>query len=176
MNKYNLTKKRLIIIFVFLGIFIIGTIFMFITPFSVKSTYGLSVTTDDDVVISFNVFEPQNGGLNKPAFIIGHGSMVNKEMVKGYAIELAAAGFVAVPFDFRGHGQSSDGDRDSMYKDVIAIRTYLNSRGDIDMNSLGYIGYSMGGLGQAVIQNDTSFICFIGIFFPFLKRNPPVDC
>ncbi|TFG14371.1 MAG: alpha/beta hydrolase [Promethearchaeota archaeon] len=163
MNKYNLSKKRLIIIFVFLGIFVIGTIFMFITPFSVKSTYGLTTTTDDGVIISFNVFEPQNGGSNKPAFIIGHGSMVNKEMVKGYAVELAAAGFVAVPFDFRGHGQSSDGERDDMYKDIIAIKAYLSSRGDIDMNSLGYIGYSMGGLGQTVIQNDSSFICFIGI-------------
>ena len=163
MKTNFLSKKRVVIICFFLGIFILGTIFIFITPFSVKSTYGLTATTDDGVVISFNVFEPQNGGMNKPAFIIGHGSMVNKEMVKGYALELAAAGFVAVPFDFRGHGQSSDGDRDGMYKDIIAIKEYLNSRGDIDMNSLGYIGYSMGGLGQAVIQNDTSFVCFIGI-------------
>jgi len=163
MKKLNLSKKRIILTFIFFGLFLIGTIFMFITPFSVKSTYGLTATTEDGVLISFNVFEPQNEGINRSAFIIGHGSMVNKEMVKGYAIELAAAGFVAVPFDFRGHGQSSDGDSDGMYKDILAIRTYLSSRGDIDMNSLGYIGYSMGGLGQGVIQNDTSFKCFIGI-------------
>jgi alpha/beta superfamily hydrolase len=174
MNKLDLTKKRITLICIFLALFIIGTVFIFITPFSVKSTYGLATTTDDGVTISFNVFEPQDGGLNKPAFIIGHGVMANKEMVKGYAIELAAAGFVAVPFDFRGHGQSSSGDTDAMYKDVVAIKEYLNSRGDIDMNSLGYIGYSMGGLGQSVVHNDTDFICFIGIgtwLYPTLRRG-----
>jgi pimeloyl-ACP methyl ester carboxylesterase len=163
MNRLNLSKKQSILIISFLAIYIIGTILIFTVPFSVKSTYGLSTTTDDGVTISFNVFEPQKGGNNKPAFLIGHGSMVNKEMVKDYALELAAAGFVAVPFDFRGHGQSSSGGTDNMTKDVVAIREYLRARGDIDMNSLGYIGYSMGGLGQALIEVDSSFKCFVGI-------------
>jgi len=163
MNQLNLSKKKIILIGIFLGIFVIGTIFIFITPFSVKSTYGLTTTTDDGVTISFNVFEPQSGGINKPAFIIGHGVMANKEILKGYAIELAAAGFVSVPFDFRGHGQSSSGNAGAMFKDIIAIKEYLNSRGDINISSLGYIGYSMGGLGQSLINNDTSFTCFIGI-------------
>ncbi|MHA2290261.1 MAG: alpha/beta hydrolase [Promethearchaeota archaeon] len=163
MNSLNLTKKRIVLICIFLAIFTVGTIFIFITPFSVKSTYGLTTQTSDEVTISFNVFEPASGGLNKPAIIIGHGSMVNKEMVKGYALELAAAGFVAVPFDFRGHGQSTMVEPDIKTNDIIAIKEYLSTRGDVDMNSLGYIGYSMGGLGQGVIHDDLSFKCFIGI-------------
>lgn len=163
MNQFNLSKKKIILICICSTIFIIGTIFIFITPFSVKSTYALTTTTNDGVTIAFNVFEPQAGGISKPAFIIGHGIMANKEMLKGYAIELAATGFVAVPFDFRGHGQSSAGDPEGMFRDIVAIKEYLNARGDIDMNSLGYIGYSMGGLGQSLINNDTNFICFIGI-------------
>ena len=87
MRSFDFSKKRIILICLFLSIFIIGTVFIFITPLSVKSTYGLTTQTDDGVTISFNVFEPQIGGLSKPAFIIGHGSMVNKEMVKGYAIQ-----------------------------------------------------------------------------------------
>ncbi|MFX1496742.1 MAG: alpha/beta hydrolase [Promethearchaeota archaeon] len=163
MSPFILSKKRIILICIFSTIFIIGTIFIFITPFSVKSTYGLTTTTTDGVTIAFNVFEPQNGGINKPAFIIGHGIMANKEMLKDYAIELATTGFVAIPFDFRGHGQSSAGDPDGMFRDIIAIKEYLNTRGDVNMNSLGYIGYSMGGLGQGLINNDTDFICFIGV-------------
>jgi len=163
MKKIVLSKNHSIWIIIFLTIYIIGTILIFTVPFSVKSTYGLATVTDDGVTIAYNVFEPQNGGNNKPAFIIGHGSMVNKEMVKGYALELAAAGFVAVPFDFRGHGQSGSGGTDNMTKDIIAIKEELALRGDIDMNSLGYIGYSMGGLGQALIEVDLSFKCFIGI-------------
>ena len=163
MNRFNLSKKRSILIIVFLSIYVIGTIFIFTVPFSVKSTYGLSTKTDDGVTIAFNVFEPKAGGTNKPAFIIGHGVMVNKEMLKDYALELAAAGFIAVPFDFRGHGQSGSGGTDNMTKDIVAIREYLRSRGDVDMNSLGYLGYSMGGLGQNLVEVDTSFKCFIGV-------------
>ena len=175
MNISNLSKKRIALIGIFLAIFTIGTIFIFITPLSVKSTYGLSTQTSDGVTISFNIFEPSCGGLNKPAIIIGHGSMVNKEMLKGYALELAAAGFVAVPFDFRGHGQSTMIEPDNKTKDIIAIKEYLNTeRTDIDMNSLGYIGYSMGGLGQELIHQDLAFKCFIGIgtwLYPTLRAG-----
>ncbi len=174
MNTLNLSKKRIVLICIFLAIFTVGTVFIFVTPLSVKSTYGLSTQTSDGVTISFNVFEPSSGGLNKPAIIIGHGSMVNKEMLKGYALELAAVGFVAVPFDFRGHGQSSMIEPDNKTKDIIAIKEYLNTRGDIDMNSLGYIGYSMGGLGQVLIEEDLAFKCFIGIgtwLYPTLRAG-----
>ncbi len=178
MIKLNLSKKRIALICIFLSIFTIGTVFIFITPLSVRSTYGLTTQTSDGVTISFNVFEPSSGGLNKPAIIIGHGSMVNKEMVKGYALELAAAGFVAVPFDFRGHGQSTMVEPDNKTKDIIAIKEYLNTRGDIDMNSLGYIGYSMGGLGQELIHQDLAFKCFIGIgtwLYPDLRNGSLAD-
>ncbi len=174
MTILNLSKKRVVLIGIFLAIFTIGTVFIFITPLSVKSTYGKFTQTSDGVTISFNVFEPSSGGLNKPAIIIGHGSMVNKEMLKGYALELAAVGFVAVPFDFRGHGQSSMIEPDNKTKDIIAIKEYLNTRGDIDMNSLGYIGYSMGGLGQVLIEEDLAFKCFIGIgtwLYPTLRAG-----
>ena len=174
MTILNLSKKRVVLISIFLAIFTIGTVFIFITPLSVKSTYGKFTQTSDGVTISFNVFEPSSGGLNKPAIIIGHGSMVNKEMLKGYALELAAVGFVAVPFDFRGHGQSSMIEPDNKTKDIIAIKEYLTGRGDVDMNSLGYIGYSMGGLGQVLIEEDLAFKCFIGIgtwLYPTLRAG-----
>jgi len=174
MNKLNLSKKRITLLCIFLAIFTIGTVFIFITPLSVKSTYGIPTQTSDGVTISFNVFEPTSEGSNKPAIIIGHGSMVNKEMMKGYALELAAAGFVVVPFDFRGHGQSTMVEPDNKTKDIIAIKEYLNNRLDVDINSLGYIGYSMGGLGQELIDTDLAFKCFIGIgtwLYPTLRAG-----
>ena len=107
MKRIELTRKRIILLCMFLAIFVIGTVLIFITPISVKATYNKTVQTSDGVTISFNVFEPKTGGANKKAIILGHGVMSNKEMLKGYAIDLAAAGFVAIPFDFRGHGQST---------------------------------------------------------------------
>ena len=166
MNKFDLSKRGILLFCLFLGLFVVGTIFMFLTPFSVKSTYGLTTTTDDGVIISFNVFEPvKSAESNKKAVIIGHGFMANKEMMKGYALELAAAGFVAVPFDFRGHGQSTGSlERGNLNSDVEAIIDYLNSRTDIDMHNLAYIGYSMGGgPGNWIVNQSTDFKAFIGV-------------
>ncbi|MFX1566842.1 MAG: alpha/beta hydrolase [Promethearchaeota archaeon] len=167
-----LTRKKILLIFTFLIVFITGTVLIFTIPLSVKSTYGLTTQTVDGVTISFNVFEPKetfyqkyNGNNDKKAIIIGHGVMANKEILKGYAIELANAGFIAVVFDFRGHGQSlGELDRGEIIDDVRAIKEYLNSRDDVDINNIGYIGYSMGGYpGIQIISEDTDFKCFIGI-------------
>lgn len=180
MIQFNLSKKHIVLIFLFLVIFVVSTIFIFMTPFTVKSTYGLTTTTDDGVHISFDIFEPRQGGNNKKAVIIGHGVMGNKELMKGYAIELAAAGFVAIPFDFRGHGQST-GDRSSgsLIDDIRAVKDYLmNERMDIDINNLGYIGLSMGGAGQQLIDIDLDFKCFIGTatwLYNDLRRGNSTD-
>ena len=153
----------MILICLFFSFFLIGTILMFITPIGVKSTYGKTVRTTDGVTITFNVFEPSRGGSNKKAIILGHGVMSNKEMLKGFAVEFAAAGFVAIPFDFRGHGQSTgDHTRGSLTNDIDAIISYLNTRSDIDTSNLAYFGFSMGGLGQEVVNESTDFKCFIG--------------
>ncbi len=158
-------NKRIFFIILFLSMFLVGTLLIFTTPSSIKVRYGLTTQTKDGETISFNVFEPDNDNKNKKAIIIGHGIMANKEFMKGYAIELAAAGFVAVPFDFRGHGQSSgELNRNLLINDVKAIKAYLASRGDIDMDNLGYIGYSMGGgPGNRIVKDDKDFKCFIGV-------------
>lgn len=158
-------NKRTYFIILFLSMFLVGTLLIFTTPSSIKVRYGLTTETKDGVTISFNVFEPDNANKNKKAIIIAHGIMANKEFMKGYAIELAAAGFVAIPFDFRGHGQSSgELNRNLLINDVKAIKAYLASRGDIDMDNLGYIGYSMGGgPGNRIVKDDEDFKCFIGV-------------
>lgn len=165
MNLANGKTKRLSLTCVFLSLFILGTILMFIVPTSVKITYDLTTETEDGVTISFNVFEPINGDPIKKAIICGHGVMDNKEWMKSYAIEFAAAGFVAVALDFRGHGLSS-GQLiwNDLIKDVQAIKDYLNnSRTDIDINNLGYIGFSMGGWpGNQIVKIDPAFKCYIG--------------
>lgn len=163
MIRVDITRKRIILISIFLLTFIIGTVLIFTTPIGIKSTYGKTVNTLDGVTISFNVFEPKNSGTNKKAVILGHGVMSNKEMLKDFAIEFAAAGFVAVPFDFRGHGQSAgEYRRDKLTNDIQAIVSYLNTRPDIDTSNLAYLGYSMGGVGIQVVNESTDFKCFIG--------------
>lgn len=166
MNRDTEFKNRIILVCLFLSLFIIATILMFITPTSIKVTRGDAVTTSDGETISFNVFEPVGReGEKKPAVIIAHGIMASKEIMNGYAVELAAAGFIAVPFDFRGHSQSSGIlDTSKIIEDVIAIKGYLSTRSDVDIHNLGYIAYSMGGFpGNIIIKIDPDFKCFIGV-------------
>jgi len=165
MERNTMDKRRLVLILTFLSIFIIGTFLIFTIPPDIKITYGKTVQTKDGETISFNVFEPNDGGKRKPAILIGHGTMVNKETLKEFAIELAASGFVAIAFDFRGHGQSSgEINRNLLTQDVKAIKEYLETRGDIYIHKLGYIGYSMGGgPGNKIVKDDKDFKCFIGI-------------
>ncbi|MHA1439232.1 MAG: alpha/beta hydrolase [Promethearchaeota archaeon] len=162
MNRRN---KKIILTSIFFSFFILGTILIFITPLSVKATYGLTTKTIDGETITFNVFEPKGGDSKKKAIIIAHGAMASKEFLKGYAIELANAGFVAIPFDFRGHGQSTGELKlDNLIYDVKAIKDYLKNRGDIDMDNLGIIAYSMGGYPACeIVKKDKDFKCFIGI-------------
>ncbi len=162
-NRKN--TKRFVIILAFLAIFVAGTILIFTTPMNVKITYSQSVETKDGVQISFNVFEPINEDEEKKAIIIGHGIIVNKEVMKGYAIELAAAGYLAVAIDFRGHGQSSgELTVDDLTNEIKAVKSYLEKRNDVDTHNLGYIGYSMGGFpGNEIVKKDEDFKCFIGV-------------
>ncbi|MCP4761082.1 MAG: alpha/beta hydrolase, partial [archaeon] len=165
MDRKKITKKELIISVSFLAIFIISSILISYTPSSIEITYGLTTTTEDNVIVYYNTFEPKNNDGNMKAIIIGHGGMATKEFMKGFAVEIANAGFFVIAFDFRGHGQSS-GELDFTQLDyeVTAIKDVLGERGDIDMTNLGYIGYSMGGSpGVRAVHNDTAFKCFIGM-------------
>lgn len=172
MNNLNLKRwiksvnKRQVILFAFfLSLFIVGTVLISVIPTSVKSSCG-TVQTSDGETIAFNAYEPvYSEESKKKAVIIGHGFMANKEFMKGYAIELAAAGYVAVPFDFRGHGQSTgELNQARLINDVQAIKSYLGNRGDINMNNLSYIGYSMGGgPGNIIVNNSLDFSAFVGV-------------
>jgi len=165
MEWKDLDKKRIILISIFLSIFILGTFLIFSTPSSIKVRYNLTVETSDNEQISFNLYEPVDGDDKMKAIIIGHGLIVNKEMLKGFAIEIATSGFVVVTCDFRGHGLSSgELDYKDLKNDVKAIKKYLLARGDIDDDDFGYLGYSMGGYpGNKIVKDDKDFKLFIGI-------------
>ncbi|OLS14926.1 MAG: alpha/beta hydrolase fold protein [Promethearchaeota archaeon CR_4] len=171
-------KKQFLVIVLFAGIFLAGIIVFHFVPVEVKRTYNQFTTTTDGVSICYDVFEPVNNlSTNKPAVILGHGIMVNKEIMRLIAIDLAKVGFVAVPFDFRGHGLSSGKlafsypieasttcEESPLEYDILAIKAYLNSRGDVDMKNLGYVGYSMGGgAGFALLSHDNDFNAMVGL-------------
>src|SRR5271157_4377 len=179
-------RKRLFAVVFFAALFLAGSVAFYGTPLSVQRTYNLVAQTSDGVSIYFDVYEPRGGPAVKNAVILGHGIMVNKEVMKFLAMELAANGFVSVAFDFRSHGLSGGNfnflagkfdlktfsmdniaaflSADTLVKDIDAVKIYLAGRGDINMTNLGYVGYSMGGgAGFAALANDTDFHAMVGV-------------
>ncbi|HEY0089829.1 MAG TPA: hypothetical protein VGB37_13355, partial [Candidatus Lokiarchaeia archaeon] len=108
MNREQLDLKRIVLASIFLSFFILGTYLIFTTPSNVKIVYNRTVQTKDKEQISFDTFQPKEHEKGRmKAVIIGHGIMVNKEMMKSFALEIAASGYFVVTVDFRGHGLST---------------------------------------------------------------------
>ncbi|MBD3211896.1 MAG: alpha/beta fold hydrolase [Candidatus Lokiarchaeota archaeon] len=167
MKNINNYRKSLLLLSFFLILFITGTFLISLVPKTIQYSTK-SLKTIDGETISVEVIEPRKTlklPQSTPAVIIGHGFMANKEFMRGYAIELAAAGFIVVSIDFRGHGQSSGVlSNTRLVYDVLAAKAYLATRLDVNIHNLAYIGYSMGGFpGSVIVHNDPDFKAFIGV-------------
>ncbi|MFW6041154.1 MAG: alpha/beta hydrolase [Thermoplasmatota archaeon] len=137
----------------------------------VKITRENTIQTEDDVTISYDVYEPKQNRSKKYGVIIGHGFTSNKESMHLTALTLAKNGFVVVTLDFRGHGSSGgtlsmgSSDRsEGLIHDIQAVKTYLNKREDVIHHDYGIIGHSMGGgAAFSTCVNDESFTTMAGI-------------
>lgn len=92
----------------------------------------------------------QRGGEQKPGVVLCHGFTGIKELIlPQYAEAFAAAGIVALTFDYRGFGES-DGQRGRLLwqeqmADVGNAVTYLTTRDEVDGQRIGLWGTSYGG-------------------------------
>lgn len=112
--------------------------------------------TADDVTICYRVYQPIHAG--KALVVIGHGIMVNKEMMTGFAVELAARGYIVATIDWRGHGQSTGVlTRDGLHKDLEAVIKDISLHTKADITSIASLGYSMGGFPtyQYAVNHET---------------------
>ena len=81
-----------------------------------------------------------------PAMIVIHGAGSRKENHSDFARVAAAAGWVAISYDQRGHGADRDSFSPSVVGDVITIAAFLGERDGIDRTRICVRGSSMGGL------------------------------
>jgi len=130
---------------VFIGLTIVGIVGINILPVN-SSTVTLQTVTTDGVTIFYNLYQPKGLTQKRPAVIMGHGIMVNKEMMTNFATELVTQGYIVVTLDWRGHGQSTgDLTREGLYLDLEAVVTDIPVHAPADMERIALLGYSMGG-------------------------------
>ncbi len=98
----------------------------------------------DGLALAACVYRPTEAG-PAPALIVCHGFASCKENHAVFARQAAQAGFVALAFDFRGHG-SSEGCLDSRsLNDIGAALEYLGHDAQVDPRRIVVRGSSMGG-------------------------------
>ncbi|MFP4051235.1 MAG: alpha/beta hydrolase family protein [Thermoplasmata archaeon] len=151
----------------------------------VKITRNKTVKTEDDVSISYDVYEPKHNDSKKYGVIIGHGFTSSKESMDLTALTLAKNDFVVITLDFRGHGRSggtldmgSSDNSEGLTKDILAVKTYLDKREDVIHHDYGIIGHSMGGRAAfSACVKDDSFTTMAGIApsidHEFIEKDRP---
>ncbi len=70
-----------------------------------NARFGLSITPLEVGSTPATVYRRANIG-RAPAVIIAHGFAGSRQLMEAYALTLAQAGYVAVSFDFEGHGRN----------------------------------------------------------------------
>jgi pimeloyl-ACP methyl ester carboxylesterase len=122
------------------------------------------IPMDDGVGIAATVYTPAGQG-PFPAVMLFHGIGQNRQALAPVATTLAAAGYVALASDFRGHGQSGGlftavGPRE--IADIAAIRSrWLPTLAPVDSDRVGAWGISLG--GGAVLRAAADGVRFSAI-------------
>ena len=82
-----------------------------------SSDDGLSITTSKVGDTPITIFRPQTGP-SAPTVVIAHGFAGSQQLMQPFAVTLARNGYVAVTFDFLGHGRNPDPMRGDITKDT----------------------------------------------------------
>ena len=69
------------------------------------ATAGLTITQERVGTIPVTVYRPAGGG-KAPVVVVAHGFAGSQQLMQPYAVTLARNGYLAVTFDFPGHGRN----------------------------------------------------------------------
>ncbi len=154
--------KKLLLLGIFIGLTLIGILVLNLYPSNVIRTTHQVQTPDG--VISFNLYQPKGLTEDTPVVVMGHGVIVNKEMMTNFAIELASAGLIVANLDWSGHGQST-APWGNLSADLEAVIATINDLTDhANMSALALLGYSMGGFGTyPYAVNNSNVKAWVGV-------------
>ena len=152
---------------------------------------NVSFLESDGHRIKVDVYQPEIGGRN-PAVILLHGSGgihgLVESTINRYARTMAEQGMVAFVvhyFDLTGNFTANDSVETANYfhwvREVREAVTWIRARSDVQVNSVGLLGYSLGAwlaVGVAAADVRVNRIVLLGSGLePFLadsiKRMPP---
>ncbi len=146
MNIHLKDYHKVIIVFVlflsfFTGAYIENTNFLTIQTSYVTINHG-------DYQLQGLLYKPKDvSNTNQaPAVVLAHGIANSKEVVSGFALELAKRGFVTLALDETAHGNSGGNLRDQSDPSlgVLNAVNWLKGQSYVNKNAIAVIGHSMG--------------------------------
>ncbi len=109
---------------------------------SIRTGIDQTSVTIDGIPAIF--MAPQNVQ-NAPGVLIGHGFAGSKNLMLGYGYTMAQAGYVALLWDFAGHGANPNRMDDvPLQADVDTVYAALISHPAVDASRVGIMGHSRG--------------------------------
>ena len=123
---------------------------------------------NNGVRLSAALYLPEGSGgrLPYPAVIICHGLASSKESHAPFAAFLAGQGFVALAFDWRGHGASEGSLDGDILDDVGAALSYLRARREVDASRIAIRGSSLGGYLALLAAARYTALCAVVAICP----------
>jgi dienelactone hydrolase len=148
---------------------------------------GMTVEHRETGATPVTVFRPATGGGGAPVAVIAHGFAGSQQLMHPLAVTLARNGYVAVTFDFPGHGRSAapmprgrdeDAGRDRALLEALdavaaMARTQLAADG-----RYAVVGHSMASdlvVRHAQAQPAVQATVAISAFAPTIRDDTPAD-
>lgn len=143
---------------------------------------GVSISSVSVAGIPATVYRPQGSG-KLPAVVIAHGFAGSQQLMASFALTFARNGYVALTFDFAGHGRNPsplsgniervDGATQRLVDDVAAVAAEARKRGD---GRIAVLGHSMASdIVVRFAQGDPSVAATVAVsmFSPAVTAASP---
>jgi dienelactone hydrolase len=157
------------------------------------STDGLAISTQRLGTTPVTVFRPAPSAGPAPVVLIAHGFAGSQQLMQPFALTLARNGFVAITFDFPGHGRNSAPMRGGLTDQDASLRTLLAAMEEMGAFANGLapadggeggegryavVGHSMASdivLRHAQAHAEVQATVGVSLFAPSIKADTPGD-
>lgn len=117
-----------------------------------KTTTGLTISPIAIGDIPATVYRPASGQ-KAPVVLVAHGFAGSQQLMQPFAATLARNGFIAVTFDFAGHGRSPRPLRGSIAQEAGATQTLVAELGQVASYARGLGDRRLAVLGHSMASD-----------------------
>lgn len=143
---------------------------------------GLHIETRQQGSQPVTVFRPADSTQHPPVVLVAHGFAGSQQLMQPIALTLARNGYVAVTFDFPGHGRNAEPMRGGLKEERRSLRVLMGSMEEMRALALqlsggepyAVLGHSMASdivVRHAQAHPDVAATVAISLFAPSIKAD-----